>query len=367
VDDHVIEHPDVWQDRVPAKLREQAPRVVDLPDGAQQWCYEGIIAGTTGLSAVAGTDLRERCMDPPRFESMRPGCYDPKARLVDMDEDGVACELLFPNFAGFAGGRFLRSRDKELGLICLQAYNDFVIEEWFGAAPDRYIPMMILPVWDTDACVAEIDRCADQGFRAIAFPDNPAPLGLASFYGTEWDAVLSAAEAADLVLCMHFGSSGVTPAVAADAPNAAPTAVAGATLFGSMTDLVYSPVLHRHPRLKVAYSEGQIGWIPFALQRLDQVWEHYRYYKVEPSLNPDVRPSDLFRTHVWGCFIDDAVGLELRDKIGVDRILWESDYPHADSLFPKSRTVLEENLRDVPEDEARLIAGDNARALFRFP
>jgi len=290
-DDHVQEHPEVWTKRMSkAKWGERIPHVERQADGTERWVVDGQKIDLPGV-ALAGAAMPDRAREPQRWSDVPSIARIPEERLTAMDVDGVDCSVLYPTVAGRAGETFGRITEPALELACAQAYNDFVIEEWFGAAPDRYIPMMILPVWDTDACVAEIDRCADQGFRAIAFPDNPAPLGLASFYGTEWDAVLSAAEAADLVLCMHFGSSGVTPAVAADAPNAAPTAVAGATLFGSMTDLVYSPVLHRHPRLKVAYSEGQIGWIPFALQRLDQVWEHYRYYKVEPSLNPDVRPS----------------------------------------------------------------------------
>jgi predicted TIM-barrel fold metal-dependent hydrolase len=144
------------------------------------------------------------------------------------------------------------------------------------------------------------------------------------------------------------------------------TVLMGSTLFASMVDLIMSPVFHHFPQLKVCYSEGQIGWMPFALQRMDQVWEHYRFYRIENSINADIRPSDLFRGHVFGCFIDDQVGVDMRAHIGVENILWESDYPHADSVFPDSRTSLEKMLENVSDTDARRIAETNARNLFNF-
>jgi predicted TIM-barrel fold metal-dependent hydrolase len=367
VDDHLIEHPRVWQDRLPKKYLDAGPRIVDIESGGQQWCYQGVVDGSTGLSAVAGTPNQERGLDPRRFDEMRPGYYDPVARLADMDLDGVSVQLNFPNWPGFAGSRFLRvGGDMDLNLLCVEAYNDFVIDEWCAAAPDRYIPLIILPLWDPDLCVAEIQRCAPRGVRAIAFPDNPALLNLPSFYTDHWDKVFSAAEDADLVLCMHFGGSGAVPLISSDAPNAVSVVLLGITLFDSMTEIVLSPVFHNHPRLKIAYSEGEIGWLPYAMMRIDQVWEHYRHYRLEKKINADVRPSDLIRQHIWGCFIDDPVGIQMRHEIGVDRILWESDYPHADSLFPRSRSHITEVLTDVPDKEAAMIVEHNARSLFRF-
>ncbi|MFE9327552.1 amidohydrolase family protein [Nocardia sp. NPDC052278] len=365
VDDHLVEHPRLWLDRLPQKWHEMAPHVVEV-EGGEQWCFEGIVNGMTGLSAVVGTDLKERGLDPGRFSDMRRGCWDSAARLADMDTDGVWAQLCFPNYSGFAGGRFYRAKDKELALLCVQAYNDYVIEEWCAAAPDRYIPLMILPLWDVELSAAEIDRCAPKGFRSIAFPDNPAILGESSFQSGDWDPVFARAAEAQMPLSMHFGGSGLVPPISKDAPLAVQTTVMGATLFGSMTELLLSPVLHNHPGLKVCYSEGQIGWLPYALQRIDQVWVDYRHFKIQPTINADVRPSDLFRKHVFGCFIDDQVGIDLRHEIGVENILWESDYPHADSLWPNSRVKLEKMLSDVPEDEAHKIAETNARALFRM-
>src|SRR5579875_857 len=362
VDDHLIEHPMVWQERLPQAMREQGPHIVELETGAQQWCFEGVVAGTTGLSAVAGTPLKERGTDPRRFEEMRRGCWDPIARLDDMDQDGVAVQLPFPNYAGFAGSRFFRAKDKVLALECVRAYNDFVLDEWCAAAPDRYIPMVIVPFWDVQRSAEELQRCAAKGARAISFPDNPAPLGLPSFHTDHWDPLFAVVQDVGVPICMHFGTSGNTPHIADDAPLAVTTTLMGSTLFSSMVDLLMSPVLHKFPGIKVCYSEGQIGWIPFALQRMDQAWEHYRFYSLERTINPDVRPSDLFRKHVYGCFIDDEVGVAQRDYIGVDNILWESDYPHADSLWPNSRATAEKLLSSVPDEDARKIGELNARA-----
>ena len=365
VDDHIIEHPRVWLDRLPSSLHEVAPHVVDV-DGGQQWCFERQVGGPTGLSAVAGKDPSERSMDPNSFEDMRLGFYEAKARLLDMDTEGVWAEVLFPNYAGFAGSRFFRATDKDLALLCVRAYNDFTQEEWAAVAPDRLVPLVITPFWDPKLAAAEVRRCAELGFKAISFPDNPAPLGLPSFHTDHWDPFFEAVSEVDMPLCMHFGTSGNAPHIGNDAPLAVTTTLMGSTLFASMTDLIFSPVFHKFPSIKVAYSEGQIGWIPFALQRLDQVWEHYRFYQMDRTINAERRPSDLFREHVWGCFIDDEVGVRMRHDIGVGKILWEADFPHADSIWPDSRKRAEEVLADVPDEEARQIVEYNARALFKI-
>ena len=371
VDDHIIEHRDVWQSRLPARHREQGPRIVELDNGTERWSYEGEIAatadGASGLSTVAGVDPTERVRDPGRFENMRPGCYDPAARLDDMDADNIWAQVLFPNFARFAGMRFLHGKDKELSLLCTKAYNDFLFEEWKAAAPGRYAPMVILPVWDVQESVKELERCIAMGAQGITFPDNPAPLGLPSFYSDEWDPIYDLVEEADLPLAMHFGSSGAVPALAPDGPSAAGAAVMGSTLFHSLTDLVFSPTLHRHPKLKIVLAEGGIGWIPYALERLDHVWSYYRFYKLTPTINAEVRPSDLIRKHAYGCFIVDQLGIDLRHRLGVDHLMFESDYPHSDSIWPNSMKALETMMVGVPADEVQKMIGGNAGELFRIP
>ena len=363
VDDHVIEHPRVWTDRMPSKHRDACPQVVELEGGAEGWRFEGRIIPTIGLNAVAGKDPKDFGLDPVSFEDMLPGCYDVGARVADMDLDGVHAQLCFPSFPGFAGGTFFAAKDKELAFECLKAWNDFILDEWCAFAPDRFIPMMMVPFWDVEATVAEVHRTAAKGARAITFSEAPHRLGLPSFHSDHWDPFFAAVQEAEMPLCLHFGSGGA-PDVAADANFAVAIALFGMNSQATTIDLLLSRVFHEFPGLKVALSEGGIGWIPYVVERVDYTWERHRWYT---GIDPDVRPSDLFRDHVFGCFIADDAGIEERHLIGIDNIMFEGDYPHSDSNFPVSRKTLAEKLRDVPDDEARAIAEGNARRVFHFP
>src|SRR6185437_5290741 len=175
VDDHVIEHPTVWTDRLPAKYRDVAPRVITAKDelraqhaifgevrvgpGEQTWMYEDRLYPQLALNAVAGKDPKEwQDREPTRYDDIIPGCYDPAARVADMDTDGIQVMLMFPTFPRFAGTAFLQSDDKELALLSVRAWNDFNIDKCSNPYPGRFIPMSILPLWDIDLCVAEVER-----------------------------------------------------------------------------------------------------------------------------------------------------------------------------------------------------------------
>jgi predicted TIM-barrel fold metal-dependent hydrolase len=212
-------------------------------------------------------------------------------------------------------------------------------------------------------CVAEAERVAVKGARTITFPENPALVGLPSFHAGYWDPFLAVCEETAMPLSLHFGTSGVMPAVAPDAPTTVMISLMGTNSMAALSDLLFSPVFHRFPGLKVSLAEGGIGWIPYQLERIDYVWERHRWYT---GINTDKRPSELFRSNVWGCFIDDESGLRNRDVIGVDRLLWECDYPHSDSAWPQSRKRAAEVLADVPDDEVHRIVELNAAELFRF-
>lgn len=378
VDDHLIEHPRVWQDRLPKKFLDAGPRIVEskgtetdqygfgrsVSKGRQVWQLEGVIYAQLGLNAVAGKPREQLGTDPVRFDEMIPGCYDPKARVADMDIDGVQAALLFPSFPRFAGTLFSFVKDKELALLCTQAWNDFVLEEWCAAYPDRFIPMIILPFWDIEQSIAEINRLADHNIRAVSFPENPAKLGLPSFHSDHWDPLLSALEEAQIVVCLHFGTSGQVTITADDAPMAVMTTLMGTNSMAATADLLFSPVFHRHPNLKVSISEGGIGWIPWLLERADITWERHRFYQ---NVHQTIRPSELFQKHVWGCFIVDQYGVDNRHAIGLDRLTWECDYPHSDSFWPNSRKAASEMFLNVPDHEVKQMVETNARELFRYP
>jgi predicted TIM-barrel fold metal-dependent hydrolase len=375
VDDHVVEPRDAFEGLLPSRFGDRGPRIVEVSgpttdplgnvhEGDQEvWEIDGVRYPTVGLNAVAGKPKDQIGMDPVRFEDMRPGCFDIGARVADMDEDGVHAQLCFPSLPGFAGSTFFNMADKDLALACVRAWNDFAIDRWCAAAPDRQIPLSILPYWDADLSADEAERVIAKGSKAISFIEMPHAVGLPSWHTDHWDRLLSTLEDADVPLCLHFGSGG-GPSVSPDANFAVAIALYGTNSIFTMTELLLSPMFHEHPRLKVALSEGGIGWMPWMLERIDYVWERHRHYT---GCNTEVRPSDLFQQHIFGCFISDDAGMQVRDLIGTDNIMFESDYPHSDCNWPSSRLVLEKLLADVPDDIARKIAEGNARRVFCFP
>lgn len=372
VDDHVIEHPQVWKDRLPSSDWDNGPKIIETPEGFQVWLYEGQVYPQIGLNAVAGKPPSEYGMEPVRYDQMIPGCYEPTERITDMDIDGVHAALCFPSFPGFAGGVFQRAQDKDLALRCVKAWNDFQVDEWCASAPDRLIPLGLLPTWDPELAAAEVERLARMGTKAVSFPDSPVPLGLPSFHHpTHWEPLWDALEANDLPVCLHFGGGGFVPGFSFASPEnmdpSVPFAVAIAlfstNLMWTVADLVFSGALQRHPNLKFMLSEGGIGWLPYILERLDYTWERHRWYQ---NINRNDRPSDLIKRHFWGCFIDDDYGIAARHTIGVENILVEVDYPHSDSHWPNSRKRISESLRDVPDDEVHRIVETNARELLKF-
>ena len=364
VDDHVIEHPRVWLDRLPSRYAEVAPRIVKLPDGNDTWLYEGRQSGNFALNAVAGKHPREFGMDPRSYDDMLPGCYRIEDRIKDMDIEGVWAQLCFPNFGGFAGSTFFAAKDKDLAELCVSAYNDFILDEWCGYAPDRQIPLMMVPFWDVEASVREIERTAAKGAKSISFVEAPHKLGLPSYHTDHWDPILRSCAEAELPLSMHFGSGGMPKGLAPDGDMFISIALFGLNSMITTVDLLMSDVFYKFPKLKVALSEGGIGWMPYLLERTDYSWGRHKYWC---DINSDKVPSELFREHIYGCFIADRSGIEQRHRIGVDNILFESDYPHSDSNWPHTRKLLAEHLADVPDDEARKIVELNARALYHFP
>ncbi|OBK68938.1 amidohydrolase [Mycobacterium colombiense] len=375
VDDHLIEPPRVWQDRLPTRFRDAGPRIVEL-GGNHVWQYDDQTFPTLGLNAVAGKPRREWGVDPVRYEDMIPGCYDPTARIRDMDLDGVQAALCFPSFPGFGGSTFFRAKDKELAALCCQAWNDFYIDEWCAVAPDRYIPLAILPFWDIELAIREAERTIAKGARTISFPDSPQPLGLPSFYTDHWDPLWRICSDAAVPVSLHFGSGSYVPGfpfqnadvspelVERSAPFVVAMILFSSNLMWTTVDLLFSGALQRFPGLQFSLAEGGIGWIPYLIERCDYGWERHRHYQ---NIDFDARPSDLFRQHFYGCFIDDEHGVTNRHQIGVDRITFEVDYPHSDSNWPNSRRRASEVFADVADHEVEMMVETNARRMLSFP
>ena len=394
VDDHLIEHPRVFTDRLAAKYLAEGPRIIEDEKGRHIWHFEDKVFPYIGLNAVAGKTPEQYGLEPLRFDDMIPGCYDPAERVKDMDVDGVQAACCFPSFPGFGGRVFLNAINKELAFACLQAWNDFSIDEWSATAPGRYVPLALLPIWDVDRCVSELRRVAAKGARVVSFPDSPVPLGLPSFHSDHWGPLWDVFEDTGVVVSLHFGSGSFVPGFSAsakmlspnyrggefksvsartggnaeikddDAPTCTSFAVYATNLMWTASDLVFSGQLQKHPRLKFMLAEGGIGWFPYICERMDQVWQRHRYYQ---PIDFDARPSDLFKKHFWGCYIEDEFGIKNRHEIGIDRICVEIDYPHSDSTWPNSRKGIATSLADVPDDEAHRIVELNAREVLNFP
>ena len=363
-DDHIIEHARVWQDRVPQRLRGEAPHVIE-DEGREFWVYEGVRGETMGLNAVVGRPRDTLNPDPIRFDEMRAACYDPVLRAKDMLADGIVGSVLFPTLPRFAGTLFLTFKDLALADVCVRAYNDFVIDEWCPAGPPGlFVPTIISQLWEPELAAAEIHRCADKGARALSFPENSVPLGLPSYWNEHWDPVWRACQDRDVVLCLHIGTSGTIPVPTPEAPSALSYALLQVGSMQSSVNLMMSPVCRKFPGLKFVFSEGGIGWVPNALERADRMWLRHKAY----SDFDDILPSDIYRQNMYLCMIEEPVCLKYRDDIGIDKILWECDYPHTDTVWPESQ----ESARMVFEaagctpEEIEAISHRNAERVFNW-
>lgn len=353
VDDHILEPRDLWQRELSASVRDQGPRVVrekvktdfkggqllmerNVPDGkwCDVWVYDDLVLGTNILHAAGGMPLEEQLNAPAIYEDFRPGVYDQAARLADMDANHVEVGINYPNtFPRFAGQGFAERADKVLALQCLKIYNDWMIDEWCGGAgKGRLVPLTLIPLWDPAAAAAEVYRCAAKGSYSIAFSENPSKLGFSSLYTGDWDVLWAACEDTDTTVSMHIGSSSSMPTTSPDAPLAVSMSLNAHNAQGSVCDWVYSRSLERFPKIKLAYAESQVGWMPFQYERMDAVWREEVGGVDLP--NP---PSTYAKDRVFGCIFDDLHGLRCRDEVGMDQIIYECDFPHPNGSFPDSR------------------------------
>ena len=364
VDDHVVEPPTLFEGRLSKRAAEYAPRIVTLENGREVWMFEGKAMPNVGLNAVAGRVPEEYGLDPLAFSQMRPGCFDIHERIRDMNVNGVLGSMNFPSLAGFAGALFYTAADKDLSLEVLRAYNDWHIEEWCGTYPGRMIPLAITPIWDPQLMAAEVRRVAAKGCHAVTFSENPTKIGLPSYHSDHWDPFLQACVDTGTVLCLHIGSSSQTVMTSADAPIDAMITLQPMNIVQCAADLVWSPMFKKFPALRVALSEGGIGWVPYFLERIDYVYSHHRAWTNQDF--GDKLPSQVFNENVLTCFIDDAVGIEVRHHLNMDFIHWECDYPHSDCTWPNSPEMAMKWLGGLPDADINRITHLNAMRNFTY-
>ena len=379
VDDHVVEPPHLWQRWLPERFREAGPRVERRGVGAMKhvgggtyeqtfddsgpqgdcWLYEDLVYINKRHVAAVGFDRDDMEMVPITYDEMRPGCYDPVARLADMDVNHVEASLSFPTFPRFCGQTFAEAKDRELAHACVRAYNDWMIEEWCGDSGGRLIPLTLIPLWDVDLAVAEIARCAAKGSHAVCFSEIPPHLGLPSIHSGYWDPFFAACQDTKTVVNMHIGSSSRMPATSADAPVAVAATLSFGNAMASMADFLFSGVLVRFPELTLAYSEGQMGWVPYILERADDVWREHRAWGGVKDIVPEP-PSTYYYRNMFACFFRDRHGLDSLDKVGENNITFETDYPHTDSTWPDTKKIALEMMGHLPAETVRKIVRTNA-------
>ena len=390
VDDHVVEPPHVWQTWLPEKWRERGPRVErkkwgkfkltpgaryemnEDPDGlwGDAWYLDGQLIYVQKrfvaipLEATPGGDVSKfdpsvMVMSAVTYDEMRPGCYDRDARVKDMALNWTDGSLPFPTFPRFCGQTFYETPDRDLGLACVQAYNDWMVEEWCGPSGGVNIPLCIMPLWDVELAAAEIQRNADRGVRAFCFSELPHHLKLPTIHSGGWDPVFQVCDDTGVTLCMHIGSSSTNPAASPDAPGGVGGTLAFNNSMASMADWLFSGKLIQFPRLKLAYSEGQIGWIPYALERADTVWDKHEAWQKSKARIPEP-PSSYYYGRIYGCFTADHHGLHSLAEVGEDNICFETDYPHTDTTWPNSKEYIEKMLADFDDDVAYKVLRGNA-------
>ena len=363
IDDHVVEPPDMFVGRVPAKWADLAPFVTAGDNGVDQWIYRGRPTGVSGLNAVVSWPAEEWGRNPASFAEMRPGVYDVHERVRDMDRNGILASMCFPTFTGFSAGHLTHFKD-EITVSMISAYNDWHIDEWDGAYPGRFIPLAIIPTWDPAFAVAEIERVAGKGCRAVTMPELPHLEGLPSYHDIDhWGPVFQAMCDNDVVMCCHIGQGFRAINSAPDAPIDNLIILACQVSALCAQDLLWGPAMRSYPDLKIAFSEGGIGWIPFYLDRCDRHYTNQRWLRRDFGGR---LPSEVFREHSLACYVTDPTSLRLRHEIGIDIVAWECDYPHSDSLWPDAPEFVHGELAAVgaSDEDIDKITWQNACRFF---
>jgi predicted TIM-barrel fold metal-dependent hydrolase len=354
-DSHVIEPPDLWLKYMERKFKERAPHV-ERRDGNDYFVVTpGRPPSSMMALANAGQNPKE-LRATSRYDEIRPGGWDPDARLLDMAQDGVQAEVVYPSL----GMQMFKLEDMAFQQACMQAYNDWVAD--FGSVhPKRLKGVAMVSVDDIAWAVAEVRRVAKKGLVGVMIPGTPeADKGYNTPY---YDPLWAAAQELGLPVSLHAVTGKRTefdPARFFSTYGTLPHFIAE-----SITDMLFSGVFERFPKLRIVSAENDAGWIGNVLERLDHFYKRYRYAR-NVHLPGQLLPSDVFRQHVSATFIRDKSGVKIRHEIGLGNIMWSSDYPHSDSTWPNSQAVLSEHFAGVPEQEKRMIVCENAARLYGF-
>ena len=367
-DSHVVEPPDLWLERIDAPFRPLAPRLVE-DRGNHRWVVgEGVNLGSIGAPSQAGRRYEELSglSLAARMEEVPDAAHDPDARVTAMAQDGVAAEMVYSTI----GTRiYTSSVEGELMSACFRAMNDWTAE-FVSSCPRKLAGAALINVEDVAYAIKELQRCVNLGHRAAAIPTYPgddAPYRL-PIYDPFW----TTAESLALPLSMHAGSERPGPGRFSFGDFAMPEQESGDAAFRStyhywamrsVADMVFAGVFQRHPDLRLAVVEHDVGWVPHFIRRMDMTYSEHNYV-TEIRFDNGAIPSDFIRQNVYFTFMEDPIFVPLLSFVGADRVMWGSDYPHRESTWPRSREVLDRVLQDLPDKDRRLMTYTNAADLY---
>jgi predicted TIM-barrel fold metal-dependent hydrolase len=365
-DSHVYEPQDLWTSRMPAPFQDRAPHLISREDGDWWYCDGRKVTGT-----AAGSQTGRRFEEPDalsrtdRFTHIRLGGYLPDARIKDMDLDGVTAEVVYPT-VGFVLYNVVR--DGELLSACFRAYNDW-IAEFCNAYPQRLKGVALINLDDVQDGIAELQRARRLGLVGALIPAYPwldRP-----YSSAEYTPFWAAAQDLGMPLGLHIATNRPGPDQLHGFQNVDTLTPAFLTntdhwVRMSLADMIFAGVFERYPQLRVGTVEQELSWIPHFLDRLDYTYTQRARRDYWHRFQGAMLPSDFFRQNVFCSFQEDVMGIRDRAIIGVENLMWGSDYPHQESTWPKSREILDQILVDVPEDEKVLIAGENVARLYQF-
>ena len=362
-DCHTLEPPHIWETWLPKKYRDRAPKVVKDEEGGDAWQFEpGKPLMYIGLVTTPGQRYEDIRWKGSSYETIRKSCFDGKARLEDMDFDGIDAEFLYPSQRTMF--YFMGNPDRDFHRAGVQAYNDWIGEDFCANDPERLFALAQMPNLGVDEAIAEMKRCREKGFRGVILSTWPAgddDLGKAD------DRFFAAAQEMGLPVSIHINIQRKrNPKRTLEGPAAISTmALAGMILFPPvMSELIMSGLFDRFPKLQVVGVETEVGWIPEALEQLDNFYWRNRAHT---GIAIKRLPSEYFHDHFVCTFIRDRTGVNNRYDVGVRNMAWSTDFPHHGCDWPYSRKVVSEMFDGVPAEDRYAICAGNMVRLYGLP